>query len=128
MSKVRTVRLTPMINDWVEENTDNFSQYVNSAIVGLMKGTSKGRLYLLIHSVTCDLEERLSELYDCIAMIGIDDETKREIDELNVFRMDMYELSGDLSNNKLTDDEIEEFISDIKEAMESKDELIYGEV
>ena len=128
MSKVRTVRLTPMINDWVEENTDNFSQYVNSAIVGLMKGTSKGRLYLLIHSVTCDLEERLSELHDYIAMIGIDDETKREIDELNVFRMDMYELSGDLSNNKLTDDEIEEFISDIKEAMESKDELIYGEV
>ena len=127
MSKARTVRLTPMIEEWIEENTDNFSQYVNTAIVGLMKETSKGRLHMLIHSVICDLEERLNELHDVISITGIDDITKDEINELNEFRMDMYKLSGDLSNNKLTDDEIEYFINDINEARINKDELIYGE-
>jgi len=74
---------------------------------------------LLEKQVIPDVEEALDEIFEEINELkNADEATKEEVQELQDFKADLKDILKDIESGDITDEECQEIIDDIKEAMQ----------
>jgi len=77
---------------------------------------------LLQNQVIPDVEDALDEIYEEINDTkNAPSELKEEVEELQDFKADLQDIIKDIDGGDLSDEEAQEIIDDIKEAMTQQD-------
>ena len=74
---------------------------------------------LLEKQVIPDVEDALDDIFEQISELkNADEATKEEVQELQDFKADLKDILKDIESGEITDEECQEIIDDIKEAMQ----------
>ena len=74
---------------------------------------------LLEKQVIPDVEDALDEIFEQVNELkNADEATKEEVQELQDFKADLKDILKDIESGDITDEEAQEIIDDIKEAMQ----------
>ena len=74
---------------------------------------------LLEKQVIPDVEDALDDIFEQISELkNADEATKEEVEELQEFKADLKDILKDIESGDITDEECQEIIDDIKQAMQ----------
>ena len=74
---------------------------------------------LLEKQVIPDVEDALDDIFEQVNELkNADEATKEEVQELQDFKADLKDILKDIDSGDITDEECQEIIDDIKQAME----------
>ena len=77
---------------------------------------------LLEKQVIPDVEDALDDIFEQISELkNADEATKEEVQELQDFKADLKDIIKDIESGDISDEECQEIINDIKEAMQGND-------
>ncbi len=74
---------------------------------------------LLEKQVIPDVEDALDDIFEQISELkNADEATKEEVEELQDFKADLKDILKDIESGDISDEECQEIIDDIKQAMQ----------
>lgn len=77
---------------------------------------------LLEKQVIPDVEDALDDIFEQISELkNADDATKEEVEELQEFKADLKDILKDIESGDISDEECQEIIDDIKQAMQGNE-------
>ncbi len=77
---------------------------------------------LLEKQVIPDVEDALDDIFEQISELkNADDATKEEVEELQEFKADLKDIIKDIESGDISDEECQEIIDDIKQAMQGNE-------
>lgn len=77
---------------------------------------------LLEKQVIPDVEDALDDIFEQISELkNADEATKEEVQELQDFKADLKDIIKDIESGDISDEECQEIIDDIKQAMQGNE-------